>query len=493
MSSDVASTETREERRQAKRVSMKAALPNRIPLDLIALGLLVWLPIETWVLKFVPHSSPLLAVPDVLCLLCALVIVGVATWSDGLKGLRRVFTLPVIAGLVLAAVAGISTAVNGTSLLELAYFIRVYLRFLPLAMIASTEPWASKVARRLPGVTAIALALQLEVSLFERIGGLKAATVFWPGSFSLGRVTTAVTTLDTVEGRVVAGTLGHYNILGWYVFIASAVLVSWLLNRRIRHSKVMWWTILAELVLAAAVVMMTASRQAAFAAAAASLALGAYLLTGAAGLRRSRAADAAPPSANRGRAITVAGFVVVLALVAVAVTQAGGAWSRYSAVFTPEYWRIAGDNRGYVVQTLVPAVAERSPVVGMGPGSFGRVWAVDAVKPPSAIRRLKLDLHHARYISDVGWANLFGQVGILGTLSVIIVCIALLVAMVRGRRRPQLVALAGGALVLLVIGNVASAPLTYKPISSLLWILIGLALQLKPSAPVDVQDAETDT
>jgi len=459
-----------EVRPQASLVSEKW---SRAPLDVIVLGLLLWLPIETWALRFVPNGSLMLVIPDLLSWGAGLALIGMLIQSNSLVDYswrHRWFLGPLLA---FAATAALSALVNGVAPLEVAYWARVYLRFVPLAAIAACAPWTQRVMAKLPAVIALSLGFQLETALFEAALGRRAAEIFWPGSFQLGSVQTAVTTLSGVQDRFVGGTTGHYNILAWYIVLASAVLLSYVLSTPGRLGMNLRTVALVELIIAGLVLVLSQSRQAFFVVALAAVPLAVYL-DRELGIRgRIRKAYSGLGTALR-HLVPVVGVALVLVIGVLAIPRVAHVADRYSAIFTAGYWRVAGDNRGYAIGTIVPRVADEAPVLGMGPGSFGREWTVDAASAPPAVKRLDLDLHHWRYLSDVGWASIFAQTGLVGVLCLL----GLLFGMARiawnDRRRPSFVIMAACALTLLGPGMVAGAPLTYKATSSLFWVLVGL-------------------
>jgi len=84
--------------------------------------------------------------------------------------------------------------------------------------------------------------------------------------------------------------------------------------------------------------------------------------------------------------------------------------------------------------------------------------------------------HHARYISDAGWAGVFAQTGLLGVIGLVFLGVGLTAGVRRSWGRPSDAIPAMGAVALLVLGMLATSSLTYKPTSSLFWVVVGLTL-----------------
>ncbi len=442
-----------------------------VPLHLVVLGLLLWLPIETWVLRFVPHGGVLLLAPDILSLAAGIVLIT-ALWARGGRKTVAKFLISwaFLPAMLLGLSAIVSGMINHTPALETVYLLRVYLRFLPLALVTATPVWTNKVRRGLPAVVAVALAFQLEVAALQHFFGRMAAEVFWPGTFSLGAVKTAVSTLAGVQGRFVAGTTGHYNILAWYIVLAIAALLAALLSSESDMVAVVRALLTAEVLLAGVFLVLTQSRQVFFLVLLVCVPFVAYLWQFySVRDRLSRLVR----SVNRRRTVAVLALVIVL-LGLVMLPAAKLLSQRYTSLFHADYWRAAGDNRGYAIGTIIPEVVGTAPILGFGPGSFGRDWDSATSGDAVAVQRLGLDPIRARYISDVGWASLLGQVGLLGVVATLVLSAGLLRALWRGRSSVGNTVFAGVALLLLVPGMVTGAPLTYKPTSALFWVFAGL-------------------
>lgn len=463
-------------------------------LDLVVVALLVWLPLESWALKFTANGSALLVVADVVCMTLALLVLTHTALTRGMRGVGRLLgSWAILPGLILVGAVAASGLLNSIPVGTALYWGRGFVRFVPLAAVALTDPWSSRIRAQLPYVAATALAFQIHVGVLELLFGRSAALFFWPGTFTLGRISTAVQTLSGVEGRYVAGTTGHYNILAWYLILAASVLVGFLASGESRVPTWLRRLMTAEIVIAGGLLVLTQSKQA-FIVLVCILPLLVWYLMKHSAVFRTVVESVRLKFKSLATVIKVALAVVVvgallgtLIVASPVVTTLG---RRYATLASRDYWRVTADNRGYAFAEIIPVVAKSAPLLGWGPGSFDAAWEIDLQRPSIAVKRGGLNPHHARYISDTGWANVFSQTGLLGLLAFLPLIIGLAVAMVRTRRIPSVAVPAGGALIVLALGMIATNSLTYKPTSSLLWVIAGLTYAyLRDAASLEVDGA----
>lgn len=426
---------------------------------LLILALLVWLPIEGWALKFVPGGSVLLAVPD-----AASALLGVALLlrlsTRGIDRSEGTAIARIIGPLVaLLAVALVSWLVNRPPIVDAVYWVRVYLRFVPVALSLANQQTRATVAAFLPQVATAVVFSQSLIGLAEYVGGPTVAAFFWTGQYALGAVTSQVDTLATVGGRVVAGTFGHYNVYGMTLVLWIGVLLG-ALSERLEPSGVRSSLRALVLALGSVMVLLSQSRQATI------MLVGLYLawLLGAS-VVSAKARMAGVVSALGGVILVVVDASVGIQALLSRVGDLGDAW----------FWTVqVAKNRGYVVTGVMTAILERAPMLGMGPGSFGTSYGSSL--GPVGVSALGLDAVGSRFVGDVGWIALLSQVGVLGVGAV--VWLGLRIA--RVLRRPNLSGAVryGGiaAMLLLVVGMLASTPLTYKGPSSAFWVIVGLVL-----------------
>jgi hypothetical protein len=450
----------------------KHRTPRAWRLDLVVLGLLFWLPLEGWALKFVPGGSLALVLPDVVSIALGLVAVTLIVQSARRGTLRSGTVRVAPTGVLLLAAALISWAVNRVPLVDAVYWLRVYLRFVPLAVVASIAPWSGRIAKRLAPVAAVILGIQIVVGLSEVAFGKTAAAFFWPGQYRIGAFKTAVNTLPRIENRFVAGTTGHYNLYGLLLVLLVTILLGRAFSRRPmpRRVRTILWV---EIALGSVMILLSQSRQAA----------AAYLLVLLlSAWWASRSGRDARLSGTLRTAIGAWGLPVRLAAAAVVVCLGVGVVAismplllRYRELLTSQYWEKGSLNRGYAVTAVATAVMKADPVLGMGPGSFWTGNTSDG-RVPIGVERLGLDPIYARYVEDVGWVNVFSQVGLIGVAALLTLVAFLVRVLRRARCRARQAFAAIGCLAILLVGMMASTPIVSKPNSAVMWVLAGIAM-----------------
>jgi hypothetical protein len=432
--------------------------------DIVVIGLIVWLPIEGWVLKFVPGGSiALLASDGVAVALTVGILLSAAMRSPSTDERRGMLRILAPGGLLLVA-ALLSWLLNGASAVDAAYWIRVYLRFVPLGVVAVLEPWRSNLRRWLPPTIMGVLAFQCAVGLLQATNVAGATAFFWPGRFTIGAVSTQADTLALLGQRVVAGTTSHPNILGEMLVLCVALLMGRGVSgeETRRGWKIANWALAT---LGVWVILLTQSRQAV----ACMAVFGAFLL-GYVWLRGS-------VKLRMGSAMLPVGAA---ALGAIGLFQGVTPLLQRLQLLTQDtFWTVElSKNRGYALETVAARIAQRSPFFGVGPGSFGSSFGSSTGQ--SGASMLALDPVAARYVGDVGWVAVFAQVGVVGVSALLLMTWGAL----RGVRSPSVVAkvVSVSIVAMLVIGMLASTPLIYKPVSSLMWLYLGLYSVWLPSS-----------
>lgn len=427
-------------------------------------GVLVLSPFERWVAGLLPGGLGSVAVlmSDALVGVVLLTLPALARAARAERGRSRLLRVSdgLVAPALFVLVAIMSLLVNRPPTLDAIYFFRTYFRFIPLAVAAALLCLRNPaVLRRLLVVTVGLVAVQCGIGVIEFLGGPGVARLFWPGGVSLGAATAELTTFDSVKEQIVAGTLGHYNVLGTYATAGLCVVVGAhrLLDPTMKRR---WPTALA--VLFGVTVVLTLSRQSMGALAIAGMLVA--LLTG--GRTRQLALAVVP-----------AALIVFAAALLIAHPLARNIADRFTEITEPVYWRIAfSENRGYALATILPRAIAEDPVFGTGPGSFGRtISGMD----PVGVNRLGVQLKWADYVTDVGYVAMGAQTGLLG-LAAFAASLGTL-----GHRSWRLyrtaewrgLGIAGlGVMMTFFITNLASSPLSYKPTSSVLWVIYGLVL-----------------
>ncbi len=423
---------------------------------LTVLVLLAYFPFETWLLKFVPSGSFALLVPDVVCAgLLLAVALKVATTGD-----VRFVSKRLIAWLIggLALVTLLSALANPVPVIDEVYWVRVSLRFAPIGLVAAIEPWSSWIRERL-ALVAFPLALaQSAVGLIELFGGMHLATFFWAGTtFALAGIKPQGDVLATVEDRIVAGTMGHYNIYAFLLLLLMGVMIADLLSGRVRNRIALLggWTVVA---LSAAMIVLSQSRQNVLAMGVAILALGVIVWL--------RGSD------EQRRTVGMALLAVVLLAMLAATSGRLAIADRFGRIAQAGYWEEQmHSDRGYAVTVIAPTALKSDPLLGAGPGAFHPSTGNPGYA--SGVDRFGLDHWQSKFVGDVGWAHFAAQVGLLGVLFVAMLGVLPLMGAKVERSTDSIVyAWTAAAFLTTMLG---SNPLIYKPTSAVLWCIFGLA------------------
>jgi hypothetical protein len=418
-------------------------------------GILLWVPFEGWALKFLSGSSPLLAVTDVVAaalLLRLMAEISVRDRSGARKSLDWVVFAPV-AGFVLVAIA--SWAVNGNPPIDALYWVRVNLRFIPLALWAYLHPdWP-----RLVRIAALSLIAQSCIGLLELLGGSTVALFFWPGQYSIGVISTQVDTFASVSGKIVAGTVGHYNQYALLLVLYMSVVAGALMQS---HEFGPAWrrAMIGSIGLGVVAVGASQSRQAI----AVLLVCLSYWL-----VSTSRRDEA---SAQGRWVYAVIGVAVVLGIAGASefIAMAVGRFGQLSdALFWTEQ---VARNRGYAVSVVAPRVLSAAPFFGLGPGSFGATFTSDT--GPAGAALLALDAVSTRFVGDVGWVSILSQTGLLGVVAWVAQIGWLTRAALSRVLAVHLRSVSLGLALVMGIGLFASSPMIYKSTSAWYWYSYGV-------------------
>lgn len=426
--------------------------------DLAVLALVLWLPVEGWVLKFIPGGSIGLLGSDMLAAALTLTLIAHLATKRSETVASNSTKLIVIAGGLLASAWAISWLVNVTPLIDALYWGRVMLRYVPIGIIVSMEPWRTRIARRLPIVILIVASTQLVAGLAQAINLPGAAEFFWPGQFSIGAVSTQTDTLLDAGNRIVAGMTSHPNILAQLLVLCAGFAAGHALtdSNSPKGQRAGFWVVTF---LCIAIVVLTRSRQAISMA----LILVAFIqwqVWRQGSMAQRWLSIAAPIGSFLAAAYSLTN--VILPTI-----------ERFAVIGDASFWYVeVAKNRGYVATEVLSNIVARAPVFGAGPGSFGSSFGGSF--GPEGAGRFSLDSAASSFIGDVGWVSVYAQVGVIGLLGVGVMVYAA-AAGLRGSAgdiRLRLIMLS--VFLVLVIGMTASTPLIYKPVSVLIWLFLGL-------------------
>ncbi len=424
--------------------------------------LLAWLPLEGFVLKFVGVLSPAIVLSEFLGFVLVVWVVSrlASDRSEPLAG-KPIVLVPV---LVLLIAAGLSWAVSTPPTIDALYWLRVNLRYVPIAVACLYVSFSDDLRSRFVPVVIFTALTQGVVGAVQFVGGPAVAQFFWPGQFSLGGVASQGDTFLSVGGRSVAGTVGHYNIFGLLMVVCFGILLASSLSDASqghrRYSRIRE----VALALAALMTVMSQSRQA--------IAIGVILIPL---VFVSSALQTRPMFGRRVAMVVAIASAAVLGALSVASELTG----RVLWVLSGNYVQYeAAANRGYVMTVVTRSVFTESPLLGVGPGSFGSSYSSDL--GPIGVRRLGLDVVSSRYVGDVGWVSLFAQVGIVGLGAVLSTVVLALRVFFDRLRSVEDRCLAYLFAAVVGLGMLASTPLAYKSVSSLIWVIYGIVLVARP-------------
>jgi hypothetical protein len=422
-------------------------------------GLLVWLPLEIGL-------SGALGLPGATAFASDVVSAGIFVaylsrlTPDGPERASRT-PRPVAwatAAFLLAAIA--SLLWNGSSVVDAAYWLRGFLRFVPIALAMSVPSWRGIVMRALvPGAIAVGLAeISIAAAQLATRGALSA--YFMPGAAAVGDLTLSRAGLADLGTRWVIGTTGHYNILGLLMVLLCGVYLSGIEQRR-EHgfpgSLLLWAMALGS----TAVAILSQSRQGIVCLAAVWLFYGV--------LQTIRRRGGSP------RVTFTLGALLVGVAFAYESLLELAPFARLFELGQAGFWQVGfAQNRGYVASAVLGTVLARSPVVGFGPGTFSGVVSRTSLALTSSA--LGLDPRYSLYVGDVGWVNVLVHLGLVGFIAVATITAWLASVALRNRVSPSVRVLAFSVAAVVAVASVASTPIVYKPTGVWLFAMAGVAL-----------------
>ncbi|MDP3985718.1 MAG: O-antigen ligase family protein [bacterium] len=370
--------------------------------------LAVWIPLEPFLLKFVPDELYLYAryfSEGLIYLLALTLVLRIAFGEKKIK--QTPIDLPfVLFLLVLVA----SVVVNFVSPTVAVLGIRQILRFLILffAVVYLYPP--TEFIRKLTGVMLLVVCLQSLIGIAQAVVGAPLDDFLIPSErkfYESIQLTSGVTQFWDPGSRVFA-TLGRYDQLGTFLAFFMLLVVGMLYERTMRETYPWMWLVLA---LGAPALLLTFSRSSWF-----GFLLG-ILVIGIAFVRDRRVMIGLGAFA-----FMLFGYLAYSGIVVPALTEETGRQTvaeRFFESFSYERWR--GEYFGlgrlfWIVQTPRVVIAA-SPLFGVGPGQFGG-GAAAALGNSRAYDALGLPfgVYGTEGYIDNNWFSLWGETGTLGLI-----------------------------------------------------------------------------
>lgn len=205
----------------------------------IVLGLAFYLPLEDFLLKWLPVSDftylALRQAPDLLTLVAAGVVVAAKlTAGDRVRVVGRRVELALL-GLV--GVAFFSVGLNGSSLMPAVLNLKALLRYVLILYVLINVPIDEARVRRLVGVVLAAVAIQMAVAAVQFVGGPEVASFFLPQSTEAsfaGLQLHFTATWEVGRGRVF-GTMGQTVGFAGFMIVGLAVWITTESRRLVRY------------------------------------------------------------------------------------------------------------------------------------------------------------------------------------------------------------------------------------------------------------------
>lgn len=378
--------------------------------------LAVYLPFEEFILKWVPDIlyTPLrfLGEATILLLLGIYVVDRVFVKK---KWLKTPIDLPVL--FLLFAII-LSTLFNQVPLIVAVLGVKNLLRYIALFyLVILVKPSEQQILKLIKLLFSLAI-LHAAMALLQAVIGKPAYDFFAAREVVVGgqiiRSGFAKKIASGSYRTMVFGTMGRYNVLGNYLAmwlgIAGAILIS-----RQRILKVRIWHIILLLI----ALILTYSRMSWIA----FLVGGIFLFA----LSKKNKIFACFMITVIITFTLVAGIMIGKGIDTRAIdTGLSNAFVRYLDLLSPRYLEtLLKAGRGYSYFSIVPAILQVSPLLGLGPGMIASDVS-NLLSVPSVIEQLNLNNPYAvRYLGDAGFATIVAQLGLWGLIAVILIFIQL--------------------------------------------------------------------
>lgn len=425
----------------------------------IVLGLVFYLPLEDFLLKWLPVSDfvylALRQAPDLLVLVAVGLVVA-ARVAEG--GRIRIVGHGADAMLLLfVLIAAASTSLNEASPLAALLNLKALLRYVLVVYVLVNVPIGERRLQRVIGVAVAAVAIQAAVAGLQAGFGQEVVSFFLPPSTDVtvgGLHLEFAATWEAGRGRVF-GTMGQTVAFAGFMVVGLSV---WLATRH-EHPLRYWIGILVFV----ALLYLSGSR--------ASLITGIGLVFGYEAIR-----------GNVGLKTTlgVLGAGVVAGIVALTSVNLGQ--TELGEIFTERYLDVAMNQRLGVVLLVIPEFVSRldlhQVLLGMsGDPVILADFLADMFRAPRAL------LREATLLEDVYWGALMAYYGVVGFGCIAYFLVTAIRRVMRIRSDGSLSESAGQMATVALLLLLASVPLNLvgkslevRQFAFYMWTSVGLAL-----------------
>jgi hypothetical protein len=437
----------------------------------------VYLPFEELLLKIVPDQVDILfryGGEVIIFLLFVTIITINLVKSKGWK--KTPIDIPILL-LVCAALA--STLVNSVPPVTAAVSLESLFRYIFLFFIFTQSDYSKDDIRIFLSIFIISGALQIFAGLIQMVGAEQVHDFFKPKDVLIGGqvLRTQEITLDEAGLRI-SGTLVRYGIFGNFIAMILCALLAKMYVLRDKSPLT-----IGLFLLGAAVLVASFSRKgwvAIFAA---------YLYMNVALGKKTKVA------------LIIGGSVVILLLLitsygfvgSLAGTTTDNPVTRLLEMFSPDYLSHSLERtRLYILVYISYKVAVNYFWFGLGPGVLSGILAgvsggTSAIFGANNISGLDFVDERLRLLTDVGFVNIFAQIGFFGTLAFLLILFRFYrhikgMLKVENADEIKLLALmALGLTVIMTIEQLFGSAFNYRAVSFYFWLFAGLVFSVQRS------------
>ena len=428
----------------------------------LILFLAIYLPFQDFVLRWV---SPSLFLPirwssETLIAFCFIwLCLNKLVRREPLK--RTIIDLPLL-GFLLAVL--LSALWNGSGFLDSAMWLGPVLRYVLLFYIIVNLDVDEKYTKKVIYIISICLAIQVSIGLIQYLGGETVSNFLAPQTtytWKVGNIQRAIYQshiLAPLRSKFLFSTFDNGNQYGGFLVVNILVLVG--LSRAVPIKKVLRLMILG---LGVFVIVFTYSRQSWLAF---YFGLLAIALVG----------------KKKWLLFSLLSFFIFVSIVIGVFKFTGSPYEareevtlsgRFFSIFSePFFGSTRKFGRGYILFDGSKQIAQKAPLLGIGPGA----------NLDDFYTEFKFSYLAARHLGDVGWIDLFGRLGFLGSLAFLWILVRLIFLALRTYRYAFNDSARGislgyiGALIAMMVLFFASAQFLIRTTSYYFWLWSAILL-----------------